>query len=90
MLLLQQTSAVVDPGGGARWPCPPGPVKISHKNMDAKDGHIDFVFLGAPPPPYPAAGSTTALDKNCHFNFIFIKNVKLCMFSSTSFHDHKD
>ena len=28
-----------------------GPVKIVIKKMAAKDGHIDFMFLG-PPPPY--------------------------------------
>ena len=29
---------------------PPGPVKISHKKMAAKSGHIDFMFLGPPLP----------------------------------------
>ena len=34
----------------------PGPIKISHKKMAAKGGHIDFMFLG---PPYLTAGSAT-------------------------------
>ena len=29
-------------------PPPPDPVKISHKEMAAKFGHIDFMFLGPP------------------------------------------
>ena len=48
---------VVDPGG-PRGSWPPGPVKIGHKKMAAKDGHIDFMFLS---PPYPAAGSATEI-----------------------------
>ena len=35
---------------------PPGPVKISHKKMAAKDGRIDSIYLG---PLYQAAGSAT-------------------------------
>ena len=48
---------VADPGG-ARGPCPPSPVKISHK----KDGHrIRPHRFHVSPPPHPAAGSATDL-----------------------------
>ena len=55
------TSAVADPGGArGPWP-PPGPVKIGHK----KDGcrRWPHRFHVSRPPPYPAAGSATALGR---------------------------
>ena len=36
--------------GGPRGPCPPGPIKISHKKMAAGGGHMDFM---SPPPTRP-------------------------------------
>ena len=57
------TESVVDPGG-PRGPCPhshPQPCKNkSLKKMAAEGGRIHFMFLDAPPSPYPAAGSATA------------------------------
>ena len=37
-------------------PPPHAPVKLSHRKMAPKDGHINFMFLGL---PYPASGSAT-------------------------------
>ena len=55
-------SPVADPGGGRGGHGPPGPVKIGHK----KDGRRRWPhrFHVSRTPPYPAAGSATAV---CHF-----------------------
>ena len=48
LLFLRQVltfESVADPGGRDNS----GPVKISHKKMATKRGHIDFMFLGPSP-----------------------------------------
>ena len=63
--LKKELYPVADPGG-AREPCPPGPVKISHK----KDGHRRRLhrFHVSRPLPYPVAGSATVANNRKYYN----------------------
>ena len=47
--------AAADPGGGARGPCPPVPVKTSHKKDGRHRRPIIFHVSCSPPPDHPGS-----------------------------------
>ena len=61
---------VADPGGGARGPCPPGPVKIGHKK-DGRQRRPHRFHVSRPPP------LTRPLDPLLTYDIICMKLYRL-------------
>ena len=59
-------------GGAEGAMAPPDPVKIGHKKMAAKGGHIDFMFLGPLPLTRPL---DPLLVNNMRFFFLYLKTI---------------